>query len=302
MSAAGQGWSAAVDFGGTLTDVVLRPRGADGAALDRLRARPSRAPGSEGITGILESALGPALAESGLEPSDLLSVAVTGGRSAELAGSWRAVPVVRVGETEAIARGGLESGAVTPTLVASLGTGTALVLADPPAPPRHLVGSAIGGGTLLGLARLLVGPLDVVELDALASRGDPGACDLCVGDILGGGIGAIPPEATAAHFGRIGRPGEPSGDLRPEDVAAALVNLVAQSVARLAIEVAAHHRVRSVCLVGHLLDVGGFRDAIGRIPLLDPSLVRIAADPGFAIARGALVEARDRALGEAPGV
>ena len=60
------------------------------------------------------------------------------------------------------------------------------------------------------------------------------------------------------------------------------------------------HQARSIVLVGHVLDVPGFRDAIERIPLLDRSYVRIVSEPGFAVARGALETAlRDGHAGHA---
>lgn len=282
-------WRAAVDFGGTLTDVVLRPPDGEGRE-DLLAAFPSLGPVREGA---LEASLGRALAEGGIEAGSLGLVAVTGGRSSALADRWCGIPVVRVQETCAIARGGLVSGARSPALVASLGTGTALVLAQEPDEPLHLVGSGIGGGTLLGLARLLLGTGDPVEVDRLASTGDPAVCDLLVGDILGGGIGDVPAEATAAHFGRLGR--EPAIAANRADLAAALVNLVAQAVLRLAFEAALRHHARSILLVGHLLDVRSFRAVVERIPRLAPDFVAVARDPGFAVARGALAEAvRDR--------
>jgi type II pantothenate kinase len=287
-------WSAAIDFGGTLTDIVVRGEQDTGeperGARDFLRARPSvPCPDIATIDGLL----GPMLRDLGVEPDALELVAVTGGRSQGLAERWGAIPLVRVAETEAIERGGVAAGADTPALVVSLGTGTALVVADPPEAPKHLVGSGIGGGTLIGLARLLLGTGDVEEISELARSGDPARCDLRVGDILGGGIGAVPAEATAAHFGRVGRAPAPAGEPGPGDIAAALVNLVGQAILRLAFEVAMAHRVRSIMLLGHLLDVTGFRRSIERIPL-DRSFVRMAVDPGFAIARGALLVARGR--------
>lgn len=282
-------WSAAVDFGGTLTDVVLRPPGE--AAADRLRARSALALPDAGA---LDDALGTALREAGVDEAALGFVAVTGGRSHELSRAWRGVPVVRVAETAAIARGGEATGAPTPALVVSLGTGTAMVIADPPRAARHLVGSGIGGGTLIGLSRLLLDTGDVDEISALAAAGDPSRCDLRVADILGAGIGTVPAEATASHFGRLGRAGAAAIDRpRSADVAAALVNLVGQAVLRLAFEAALANRVRAIVLVGHLLDVAGFRQAIERIPSLDRGFVRLADEPGFAIARGALLVARE---------
>ena len=101
-------------------------------------------------------------------------------------------------------------------------------------------------------------------------------------------MGSVPPDATAAHFGRLGRPVGPQARPNPPDVASALVNLVSQSILRLAFEAAGRHRAGSIVLVGRLLDVEGFLDAIRRIPSLDRGFVLWPTEPGFAIARGAL--------------
>ena len=275
--------SAAIDFGGTVTDVVLRREGQD----DVLLARPAiGAPTPAAVRGLLAAA--------GAVPGSVPElIAVTGGRSAALPEEIDGIPVDRVAEPTAIAAGGLETGARTPSVVVSMGTGTAIVVATGPGEPRQLVGSGIGGGTLLGLARLLLGTTDVAEIGELSSRGRPSGCDLTVGDLLGGGIGPVPAEATASHFARVGRAAEalPSR----EDMAAALTNLVSQAILRLAFEAAIGNAARSIVLLGHLLDVPGFRESIERVPRLDRSFLRIAEAPGFAVARGALAVALARA-------
>jgi len=271
--------SAAIDFGGTVTDLVLRRPGQSDVLLALPTAKPEPAVAEQLIDRLLAAAGATRDGEIGL-------IAVTGGRSWQLPDTLGATRVVKVDEPTATAVGGLLENAPAPAIVVSLGTGTGIVLADPPSPPLRLVGSGIGGGTLLGLAKLLVGTTDVARIGELAKRGDVTRCDLTVGDILGGGIGPVPAEATASHFARVARPGTPAP--RPEDVAAALTNLIGQSALRLAFEAARFHQARSIVLLGHVLDVPGFRDAIERIPLLDRSYVRIVSDPGFAVARGAL--------------
>ncbi len=271
--------SAAIDFGGTVTDLVLRRAGQDDVLLALPTAVPEPAVAQELITRLLTTA--------GETPDSQIGViAVTGGRSWQLPDQLGAARVVKVDEQTATAVGGLLEEAPAPAIVVSLGTGTGIVLADPPAAPQRLVGSGIGGGTLLGLAKLLLGTTDVVRIGELARQGDVTRCDLTVGDILGGGVGPVPAEATAAHFARVAREG--SVVPRPEDIAATLLNLIGQAVLRLAFEAARFHQARSIVLVGHVLDVPGFRDAIERIPLLDRSYVRIVSEPGFAVARGAL--------------
>jgi type II pantothenate kinase len=271
--------SAAIDFGGTVTDLVLRRAGQRDVLLALPTVVPDPAVAQELIARLLSSA-----GESAA--SDLELIAVTGGRSWQLPDTLGAARVVKVDEQTATAVGGLLEAAPAPAIVVSLGTGTGIVLADPPSAPTRLVGSGIGGGTLLGLAKLLLGTTDVQQIGELARQGDLTRCDLTVGDILGGGIGPVPAEATAAHFARVAREGAVAP--RAGDVAAALINLIGQSALRLAFEAAGVHRARSIVLLGHVLDVPGFRDAIERIPLLDRSYVRIVSEPGFAVARGAL--------------
>lgn len=283
--------SAAIDFGGTVTDLILRREGLD----DVLLALPTAVP----EPAVAEELLARLLTTAGETPDSQIGVlAVTGGRSWQLPDRLGAARVVKVDEPTATAVGGLLEDAPAPAIVVSLGTGTGIVLADPPAPPQRLVGSGIGGGTLLGLAKLLLGTTDVARIGDLARHGDLSRCDLTVGDILGGGVGPVPAEATAAHFARVAREG--SVVPRPEDIAATLLNLIGQAVLRLAFEAARFHQARSIVLVGHVLDVPGFRDAIERIPLLDRSYVRIVSEPGFAVARGALETAlRDGHAGHA---
>jgi type II pantothenate kinase len=277
--------TAAIDFGGTVTDVVLRVPG----EADLLAALPAvGAPELSTLPRVLDDALQAARgADAGRGLPELDFIAVTGGRSRDLPERCGALRLIRVEEPVAIAAGGVAAGAPSPTLVVSLGTGTAIVVAEPPAAPRQLVGSGIGGGTLIGLARLLLGTGEVEAIGKLSLSGDASRCDMSVGDILGGGIGPVPASATAAHFARVGRSSSPDPPSRA-DIAAALVNLVSQAVLRLAFEAAMGHGARSIVLLGHVLDVPGFREAIARIPRLDPSFVRIVDEPGFAVARGAL--------------
>lgn len=283
--------SAAIDFGGTVTDLILRRAGQDDVLLALPTAVPEPAVAEELLARLLTTAGETADSQIGV-------LAVTGGRSWQLPDRLGAARVVKVDEPTATAVGGLLEDAPTPAIVVSLGTGTGIVLADPPSPPQRLVGSGIGGGTLLGLAKLLLGTTDVARIGELARHGDLSRCDLTVGDILGGGVGPVPAEATAAHFARVAREG--SVVPRPEDIAATLLNLIGQAVLRLAFEAARFHQARSIVLVGHVLDVPGFRDAIERIPLLDRSYVRIVSEPGFAVARGALETAlRDEHAGHA---
>ena len=120
----------------------------------------------------------------------------------------------------------------------SLGTGTS-VLEVRDASTTRLGGSALGGGTVLGLGVALTGCESYDELCKLAREGRRGNVDLLVSDIYRPGEVPIPGEVTAASFGQLARwltpdTGDdplPHGDpTRREDLACAVMGLVGENV------------------------------------------------------------------------
>jgi type II pantothenate kinase len=81
--------------------------------------------------------------------------------------------------------------------VVSAGSGTAIV-AGRGDQYAHITGSAVGGGTLLGLARLLLGTADPQEIDGLALQGDPNGVDLSLADVIKPGRCDHRPDRPAA--------------------------------------------------------------------------------------------------------
>jgi len=274
---------AAVDFGGTNIDVLIWQESRFARAFF-----PSGRP-------IGCALLRDVLVRSGAPLDALRWVAVTGGRHQELPDTLDGTPIVKIAELRAVARGGLLASGRDEALIASLGTGTLLVGARG-TQVLHLGGSGVGGGTLLGLSRLLLGTADAPVIDTLARRGDAGRIDLSVGEIVGGGVGMIPPTATAAHFGKAAGivAGTWIGDDRQpgrEDVAAALMNLVGQTVLRLALLAASAHGFQTAVLLGHLAELEGIARAAASMARLFGGEVIIPPHAGHAIALGALAEA-----------
>jgi type II pantothenate kinase len=197
-----------IDAGATLCKVVhheqtLRSERYSSRQLDRVREEVAR--------------LGPS------------RIAVTGGGASQLGEEIGGVRVTRIEEFEAWGRGApiLASlcGVELPPryLLVSVGTGTsALGVAD--GKVGRVGGTALGGGTLLGLGRLLVQTESFSDLAALATQGDRRAVDLLVGDIYSGGHSPLPPDLTAANFAKV-------ESTRREDLALALMGLVGENVA-----------------------------------------------------------------------
>lgn len=270
--------SAAIDFGITNTDAVAE---VDGAL--RRWTRPS--------AGEPDAALVRAvLAEGGVDLGALSRVAVTGGRHKNLPARIDGCALVSVGEIPAIGRGGqilaemLGERHTTPILVVSAGSGTAVVAARGDE-YRHVTGSAVGGGTLLGLSRLLIQTVDPHEIDALALAGDPNGADLALSDVISGPIGNLPPDATAVNFGRIGREARA---VSRADLAASLVTLVGQVIGVTAINAARAQQIEYIVVIGHLIDMRSVRRTLERTGEFYGTGFIIPPDPGFATALGAL--------------
>jgi type II pantothenate kinase len=118
-----------------------------------------------------------------------------------------------------------------PHLLVSLGTGTSILRMGGDGTVARVGGTALGGGTLRGLGRLLLGTDDHDRLVALAAAGDRRHVDLLVGDLYRPGGIALVPDLTAANFGKAHEP-------RAADVAHALLGLVGENVALLAGQIA----------------------------------------------------------------
>ena len=155
-------------------------------------------------------------------------VVATGGGVRALGSEVAGASVRRVAEFDAwpegarvlAARAGIE---LPPRyLLVSLGTGTSVLSVGPDGAAR-VGGSALGGGALLGLARLLLDVPSFQALGKLARDGDRRKVDLLVGDIYAEDESPLPREITAASFGKLA-----SED--PADLAHALVGLVGENI------------------------------------------------------------------------
>ncbi len=184
-------------------------------------------------------------------------VGLTGGGAAELAARLR-VESTHVNEFAAWGSGAAallahDGGAPEGRyLLVSLGTGTSVLLVDGMSVTR-VGGTALGGGTLLGLAVGLFGPREFDELAGLAVRGRRAQVDLRVSDIYRAGEIPLAGDLTAANFGKLGAQ-RASGE-RPtaEDLAHALMGLVGENVALVCAGLAAAHQVRRIVYAGSTL-------------------------------------------------
>jgi len=168
---------------------------------------------------------------------------VTGGGSAQLPSTLEDVSIKRVDEISAIGTGGLKLTGLKEAIVVSMGTGTAITHATPEK-ITHLGGTGVGGGTLIGLGKLLIGETNPQKLEQLALKGANTNIDLTVGDLYPKGIGNLSPQATASNFAKI------ASNHTIEDISSAIHNLVGQTMGIVISLTAKLAGIEDVVLVG----------------------------------------------------
>ncbi|MCA0374197.1 MAG: Fumble domain-containing protein [Gemmatimonadetes bacterium] len=277
---------AAIDFGASNTDVVVQEGNAQGTATQHWRLPSEGQPSDARVHAVL--------AQGGVAVRDLAWIAVTGGNrsalSATLVDGASTVPLHRVDEVQAIGRGGLALSGLARALVTSAGSGTAVVAATAEG-ARHVSGTGVGGGTLVGLSRLLIDVVDPQAIDALAQQGRDTVHNLTIGEILGTAIGSLPPDTTAVNFGRAARH---AVDASPADTAAALVNMVGQVIGVVAVNAARAQQMEQAVIVGHLTDLPSIRRTLETVAQFYHAQIVIPEEGGRATALGALLETRAR--------
>ena len=191
-------------------------------------------------------ALGKFTDEFSLKLKDIETIAITGVGADFIGKELFGIPLKRVPEFTAIGHGGLLLAGLNKAVVVSMGTGTALVLADG-RKIRHLGGSGVGGGTLIGLSRYILNSTDFYNIVDLAEKGNLGNVDLNIRDISQVEMGNIPLSATASNFGKH------SDKACQADLALGLINLVCQSIGMMGVFASREEKVDEIVLTGKLV-------------------------------------------------
>lgn len=104
----------------------------------------------------------------------------------------------------------------------------------------------MGGGTLAGLSRLMLGTDDIQHVVSLASKGNLRNIDLMIGDICTQEIPGLPPFATASLFGNA------QSTASHEDIALGIICTVVQTIASAAILAAKGTGISDFVMIGNL--------------------------------------------------
>lgn len=263
-----------IDIGGSTTKIV-------GFTADQKLIGTLKVNASDQLA-CMYGALGSFLHNSHLTLHDVSKIVLTGVGASFISSDLYGIPTCKAPEFEAIGRGGLRLAKVKQALIVSMGTGTAFVRASAER-IEHAGGSGVGGGTLCGLASMLLNERDVAAVSKLAETGDAGGLDLLIRDIFCGDVPSLPLDLTASNFGRL-----KSGASEP-DIAAALFNLVFQTVGMLAVFACQNSPVKDIVLVGSLAELPQAKQIFGLMSRLYGVNFIIPPEAVFATAIGAVL-------------
>ena len=193
--------------------------------------------------------------------SDVNFLAVTGGKHLNLGNKIDSTKIIHVNEIDAVGEGAMNLSGLSdksPTIIVSAGSGTACILAQGGS-FVHCSGTGVGGGTVLGLSKLLLGTTNPVEIAELAKAGNESGVDLILEDVVSGPIGELPSDTTAVNFGKISKI---DSEISKQDIAAGIVNLVGQTAARIATSVATTFNAKEIVVVGRSPSFNGLKNSL----------------------------------------
>jgi type II pantothenate kinase len=231
-----------IDVGGSTTKIVGFRR--EGEKLSLIEPQFVRA--NDPLTATY-GAFGKFTDENGLAIKDIERVMMTGVGSSYVKRNLYGLECHRVPEFNCIGKGGLYLSGLNRALVVSMGTGTALVSADASGSMEYLGGTGVGGGTLVGLSKLLINAESIEHIVEYAQDGNLGNIDLRIKDITAkDSMSGLSEELTAANFGNV------SDVANKSDIALGILNMVYETVGMVSIFASRHIGVRDIVLTGNL--------------------------------------------------
>jgi len=262
-----------IDIGGSTTKIV--------GLQDGKMISPFKVKATDPVTS-LYGAFGRFIAENALKLSEIQQIMVTGVGASFIGGDIYQIPTKVANEMTAIGLGGLHLSGLTDALVVSMGTGTAFVRASEQE-IVHIGGSGVGGGTLLGLGRLVLNVRDFDTIVALAAEGNLANVDLSIGDISSALVSNLPAETVAANFGKI------SDMASKSDIALGIINMVFQSIAMMAVFATRAQDCRQIVATGNLTTVPQIHEIFGGIEQLFGVKYLVPQSAEYATALGAAI-------------
>lgn len=205
---------------------------------------------SNHATSAIYGALGKYLLDNnGLSLDEVEHVMITGVGARDFTVPLYNCPTSYVDEFKANGLGARFDSGLDHIIVVSMGTGTSLVRVDGDN-ISHIGGIGMGGGTLQGLARLLLNTSDINEVSQIAMAGILSAVNLQIQDICNDDIEGLAEDTTASLFAKVLQ-------CTPDkhDIAAGLIYMVLETIGSAAVLSQHNGGFKDFVLVGGLTEL-----------------------------------------------
>jgi len=143
-----------------------------------------------------------------------------------------------------------------PYMLVNVGSGVSMLAVRGPKDYTRVSGTSLGGGTFLGLSRLLTSCATFEEALELAAKGDNKNVDKLVRDIYGGSYDrfCLPGDIVASSFGQMNLNDKISG-VKKEDLAKATLMMITNNIGSIARLCCRSEGIDRVVFVGNFLRV-----------------------------------------------
>lgn len=225
-----------IDVGGSTTKIV-------GIAGDRIQ-NPIFVKAGDPLTSLF-GAFGKYIYDNNIDLAEVEKVVLTGVGSAYIDQPLYGLPTAKIDEFLANGLGAQYRLGLDRLLVASMGTGTSFVRVEGER-IEHIGGLGIGGGTILGLSKLMLKTSDFRQIVALAEVGSLDGIDLRIRDITPHPLPGLPLDVTASIFGKA------DTNARAEDIALGILHMVLQTVGQGAAFASMNSGIHDIVLIGNL--------------------------------------------------
>lgn len=244
-----------IDVGGTTTKIVGFKKNEKGIEL----IEPQFVRATDPVTSAY-GAFGKFTLQNNIALDKIDCVMMTGAGAGNIDKPIFSVACKSVSEFSCIGRGGLYLSKLDKAIIISMGTGTAIVYAKKnknKIETKYLGGTGMGGGTLVGLTRKILGVDTIEHIEQLCEGGNLDNVDLRIKDISGKGkYNGVNDELTAANFGKL------SDIASKHDIALGIANMVAETIGMIALFAARDYRVENIVLTGNLTAVKPIKERL----------------------------------------
>lgn len=182
----------------------------------------------------------------------------------------------------AIGTGGLYLSKKEKAIIASVGTGTALIRAEKGKEFKHLGGTGVGAGTLSNLCKRFANAKSFEEIIELSKQGDLNNVDLRISDLTDEDIQTLPPELTLANFGKLNNSASKS------DVVLGIINMVFEVIGMMTAFASINDDIKDIVLIGNIVCLPVVKDILKKIEKTHKVSFIIPENPQYAVILGAI--------------